>query len=80
MAITAQRRLNPQERRRFGKEHLAQAVPDLTQIQTSSYAEFLQEGVDSDHRKDVGLESVLKEIFPIESFTGQFLAPLIDGA
>ena len=71
MDITAQRRLTPKQRRRFGKEHLAQPVPDLTHIQTSSYAEFLQENAPSDNRKEMGLESVLREIFPIESFTGQ---------
>ena len=59
MAITAQRRLDPKEKRRFGKEHLAQPIPDLTHIQTASYAEFLQEDAASESRKDTGMESVL---------------------
>src|SRR5512139_3233265 len=71
MAIPAQRRLNPRETRRFGSGREAHIIPDLTQIQTESYAAFLQEEALVDKRKDHGLESVLKEIFPIESYDKQ---------
>ena len=71
MAIPAQRRLNPKEKRRFGHEHTTQSIPDLTQIQTASYQAFLQEEISSDKRKDQGLEGVLREIFPIESYDKQ---------
>ena len=43
-------------------------IPDLTEIQTKSYARFLQYDSTSDKRKDEGLEGVLREIFPIESY------------
>jgi len=43
-------------------------MPDLTAIQTKSYDRFLQYDLDPRKRKDEGLESVLREIFPIESY------------
>ena len=68
MATSAQRRLNPKEVRRFGsgREHFA--IPDLTQIQTKSYEAFLQAETPLEKRKDQGLEGVLREIFPVESY------------
>src|SRR5688572_18213160 len=68
MAIPAQRRLTPRETRRFGSGREAHIIADLTKIQTESYAAFLQEETASDKRKDHGLEGVLREIFPIESY------------
>src|SRR5687768_14646747 len=68
MAIPAQRRLTPKELRRFGSGREAHIIADLTKIQTESYAAFLQEDVPLEKRKDQGLESVMREIFPIESY------------
>jgi len=69
MATPAIRRLIPKEVRRFGSKHEeAEVAVDLTEIQTSSYAAFLQGDVASDKRKDHGMEGVLREIFPIESY------------
>ncbi len=71
MAVTSQRRLNTPEIRRFGGGREPLELPDLTAIQTDSYAKFLQyngSGIPTQKRKDEGLESVLQEIFPIESY------------
>ena len=69
MAVTAQRRLVTPETRAFGSGRIGYSIPDLTKIQTASYDRFLQyNGGSSDKRKDDGLESVLREIFPIESY------------
>ncbi|MCC7137412.1 MAG: DNA-directed RNA polymerase subunit beta, partial [Planctomycetes bacterium] len=45
-------------------------VPDLVELQTRSYAAFLQEEVPGEHREDSGLESILREVFPIPSYDG----------
>ena len=68
MATTAQRRLQPKEIRRFGSLRPPHLIPDLTEIQTRSYEAFLQYEVPSAKRKDQGMEGVLREIFPVESY------------
>jgi DNA-directed RNA polymerase subunit beta len=68
MATSAERRLNPKEVRRFGSNQQHQGIPDLTEIQTRSYDAFLQLDTPLDKRKDQGIEGVLREIFPIESY------------
>src|SRR5688500_14689632 len=68
MATSAQRRLQPKEIRRFGSGRTSFVTPDLTKIQTESYKAFLQEETPIEKRKDQGLEGVLREIFPIESY------------
>jgi len=45
-------------------------VPDLIGIQTRSYARFLQQEVPSENREVHGLEALLREMFPIESYDG----------
>ena len=68
MATSAQRRLRPKEIRRFGSSAAPHSIPDLTEIQTRSYEAFLQYDVPRQKRKDQGIEGVLREIFPIESY------------
>ncbi|QDV43047.1 DNA-directed RNA polymerase subunit beta [Stieleria neptunia] len=70
MAVTSQRRLIPTTVRHFGTDLGGFELPDLTALQTASYKEFLQEDVNSLTREDKGLESVLREIFPIASYDG----------
>ncbi|NLX57345.1 MAG: DNA-directed RNA polymerase subunit beta [Planctomycetaceae bacterium] len=71
MATPEHRRLEPQEVRRFGSGRETFLPPDLTKIQTVSYAAFLQDDGPPEKRKDQGLEGVLREIFPIESYDRQ---------
>ncbi|MGD9721890.1 MAG: DNA-directed RNA polymerase subunit beta [Pirellulales bacterium] len=68
MATSAQRRLAPKEVRRFGSLRDPHHIPDLTEIQTRSYETFLQYEVPPQKRGDHGIEGVLREIFPIESY------------
>ncbi|MBP6342341.1 MAG: DNA-directed RNA polymerase subunit beta [Candidatus Omnitrophica bacterium] len=55
----------------FGKFQDNFEVPQLLDIQTVSYAEFLQRELMPDQRKDTGLEEVFREVFPLESYDGQ---------
>jgi DNA-directed RNA polymerase subunit beta len=59
------------ERTNFGKLKKVLDLPDLIETQTKSYIDFLQMDVDPTKRKNVGLQSVFKEVFPIESYDGQ---------
>jgi DNA-directed RNA polymerase subunit beta len=68
MATRAVRRLEPTEIRHFGSRRASHAIPDLTDIQTRFYERFLQYEIPSSKRKDEGIEGVLREIFPIESY------------
>jgi len=68
MATSAERRLRPKEIRRFGSLRAPHAISDLTEIQTKSYETFLQYEVPGPKRADQGIEGVLREIFPIESY------------
>ncbi|MGL6097174.1 MAG: DNA-directed RNA polymerase subunit beta, partial [Fimbriiglobus sp.] len=68
MAIPAQRIIAPSVERNFNRYGDAAPVPPLTDIQTRSYDRFLQLDVPFDKRAVSGLEGVLKEIFPIDSY------------
>ncbi|MDE2506806.1 MAG: DNA-directed RNA polymerase subunit beta, partial [Planctomycetota bacterium] len=65
---TSVRRIIPSVKRNFGRIRDGFPVPDLTEIQTRSYERFLQADDPHDQRKDLGLEGVFREIFPIESY------------
>ncbi len=61
------------ERKIFGKlQESVQMPPDLIEIQTKSYADFLQADVPPAKRADKGLQAIFKEIFPVESYDGRY--------
>ncbi|HXV18855.1 MAG TPA: DNA-directed RNA polymerase subunit beta, partial [Candidatus Omnitrophota bacterium] len=61
-----------EKRYNFGKIPEICDMPHLVEIQTQSFDEFLQLGVPRSRRKNVGLEEVLSEVFPIESYDGHY--------
>ncbi len=65
------------ERINFGELSDVVELPDLIEIQTSSYHEFLQMDVAPTKRKSVGLQAVFKEVFPIESYDGKCLLDFV---
>src|SRR5262245_12708912 len=68
MPIPAQRIIQPAQVRNFGRFGDTIEVPPLTDVQTKSYDRFLQLDTPPDKRTPTGLEGVLREIFPIESY------------
>ena len=59
------------ERINFGKIKEIVAPPNMIELQTNSYTEFLQAAVKGKRDKSAGLESVFQEVFPIESYDGK---------
>jgi DNA-directed RNA polymerase subunit beta len=59
------------ERKNFGKLTDVIEAPDLIELQTNSYLDYLQQGVAPSRRKKIGLQAVLSEAFPVESYDGQ---------
>jgi DNA-directed RNA polymerase subunit beta len=59
------------ERINFGKIKEIVAPPNMIELQTNSYAEFLQAAATGKRDKNAGLEAVFHEVFPIESYDGK---------
>src|SRR5258706_602087 len=59
------------ERINFGKIKEIIAPPNLIEIQINSYKEFLQAEIPPSKRKNLGLQAVFTEVFPIESYDGK---------
>ncbi|MED5585381.1 MAG: DNA-directed RNA polymerase subunit beta [Verrucomicrobiota bacterium] len=56
------------ERLHFGKIDEVVEAPNLIEIQIQSYQDFLQVDTSPRKRKQVGLQAVFKEVFPITSY------------
>ena len=56
------------ERKVFGRlQGMAETPPDLIEIQTKSYEDFLQADAPAAKRENKGLQAIFKEIFPVVS-------------
>ena len=58
------------EIRNFSKRGEALPIPNLIEVQLESYTKFLQKDVQTSKRDSAGLEGLLREVFPIESYDG----------
>ncbi|NQW10108.1 MAG: DNA-directed RNA polymerase subunit beta, partial [Alphaproteobacteria bacterium] len=56
-------------RKNFGRIAEVSPMPNLIEVQKSSYDAFLQMGVEAPDRGDVGLQAVFKSVFPIRDFS-----------
>ncbi|MCA9069103.1 MAG: DNA-directed RNA polymerase subunit beta, partial [Planctomycetaceae bacterium] len=72
MPIPATRIIAPETKKNFGEKRAEMELTDLTRIQTDSYANFLQLDRPARERKNQGLEEILREVFPIESYDEQY--------
>ncbi|MFH1212507.1 MAG: DNA-directed RNA polymerase subunit beta [Candidatus Neomarinimicrobiota bacterium] len=62
-----------EERKSFAKIRLVQRMPNLLEVQSKSFDEFLQKDVLPQERKTIGLESAFKNVFPVEDAHGNYL-------
>ena len=65
MSFTGQKRI----RKSFGRIPEVAPMPNLIEVQKSSYDHFLQMGVTPEKRVSVGLQEVFKSVFPIRDFS-----------
>ncbi len=59
------------DRRNFGRLLEVIEIPNLIQNQIDSFRDFLQPEMSPTQRKSIGLESVFREVLPIESYDGR---------
>ena len=72
-SLTSRKRV----RKSFGKISEATPMPNLIEIQKSSYDHFLQVNVKVDDRADLGLQEVFKTVFPIKDFSENSMLELV---
>src|SRR6056297_3252382 len=60
---------NPLLRKHFAKVSNIIDIPNLIDIQKTSYTRFLQDDTPSSQRKQSGLEAVFRSVFPIRDFS-----------
>jgi len=52
-------------------------LPNLIEVQTNSFKEFLQENVPAEKRKPVGLQASFIDVFPISSTNGEYILEFV---
>ena len=56
----------------FGRAHDVIEMPDMIEVQRASYQWFYQDDMEPEERKSQGLQELLEEVFPIESYDGTY--------
>ncbi|MDX2234248.1 MAG: DNA-directed RNA polymerase subunit beta [Hyphomonadaceae bacterium] len=69
LSFTGKKRI----RKSFGKIAEAGAMPNLIEVQKSSYEQFLQKDVKASERREEGIEAVFRSVFPIKDFSERAL-------
>jgi DNA-directed RNA polymerase subunit beta len=64
LSFTGKKRI----RKSFGRIPETVAMPNLIEVQKSSYEQFLMKDMHSSERPDTGLQAVFKSVFPIKDF------------
>ena len=73
-SFTGQKRI----RKSFGRIPEVAPMPNLIDVQRSSYETFLQMNVPPDSRTQTGLQEVFKSVFPIDDFAGRGRLEFVD--
>ncbi|MDD5174445.1 MAG: DNA-directed RNA polymerase subunit beta, partial [Candidatus Omnitrophica bacterium] len=60
------------KRKSYAKIEECYELPNLLELQLESYRKFLQTDVAKSKRKNIGLESAFREVFPIENSDGEY--------
>lgn len=66
------------ERKNFGQIQESANLPNLIEVQLSSYEDFLQSSIDPKKRGVEGLQAVFREVFPIESYDEKITLDFVD--
>src|ERR1700749_3228265 len=74
LSFTGRKRL----RKNFGKIQEIAQMPNLIEVQRTSYDQFLQLDKPEPGRKDEGLEAVFRQVFPIKDFSESSLLEYVD--
>src|ERR1700744_1369246 len=74
LSFTGRKRL----RKNFGKIQEIAQMPNLIEVQRTSYDQFLQLDKPEGGRKDEGLEAVFRQVFPIKDFSESSLLEYVD--
>src|SRR3954467_3649536 len=74
LSFTGRKRL----RKNFGKIQEIAQMPNLIEVQRTSYDQFLQLAKPNDGRKDEGLEAVFRQVFAIKDFSSSRLLEYVD--
>src|SRR4051794_29883381 len=74
LSFTGRKRL----RKFFGKMVEVAKMPNLIEVQRTSYDQFLQLWKPTEGRRDEGLEAVFRQVFPIKDFSESSLLEYVD--
>ncbi|GIW71423.1 MAG: DNA-directed RNA polymerase subunit beta [Planctomycetota bacterium] len=68
----------PLQQRNFGRVREILPIPNLMALQVQSFQRFLQEDLQPRERAPIGLEAILREVFPIESYDGRLVLEYLE--
>ncbi|MBN1384922.1 MAG: DNA-directed RNA polymerase subunit beta [Elusimicrobia bacterium] len=62
----------------FAKIPTVLNLPDLVEVQKNSFKDFLQEDVEPEKRKLIGLQAAFLDVFPITSSNGEYILEFVN--
>ena len=62
----------------FTKSKPVVEVPNLLEMQRTSFEAFLQKDVSPKKRKEEGLQGIFKDVFPVESYNGKLVLDFVE--